>query len=365
MPDSKKNIGLVLPAGGARAAYQVGVLRYCATAFPEFRPRIFTGVSAGSINACFLAQGDPFPAATKELYELWTKLQFDQVLRTNFQSVFSMTSRWMYDMFISKITRKLLLKSLLDASPLAHTLLSHIHFWKVTRALRHGLIDGLSVSCTNYHDGSTAIFYDSKEDIKPWIREQRKAIRTAIRMRHIMASCSIPILFEPIRIGDFLYGDGSLRYNFPFGPAIHLGATHLFAVGIRCPKPENVLGVKPDHVSIGFVAGAVMNSIFLDSIDADYENVCRLNFAADGINVKRTPATLIRPSRDLGAMAKDHFEEVPFHFRQVLRSLANPEELGDLLSYLMFSPQYINTLLELGKKDGEANHDLIANWLKS
>ncbi len=365
MSQPTPQIGLVLPAGGARAAYQVGVLRYCATAFPEFRPKIFTGISAGSINACFLAQGDPFPASTKELYELWTKLQFDQVLRTNFQSVFSMTSRWLYDMFISKVTRKLLLKSLLDASPLAHTLLSHIHFWKITRALRNGLVDGLAVSCTNYHDGSTAIFYDSKDPIIPWVREQRKAIRTSIRMRHIMASCSIPILFEPIRIGDYLYGDGSLRFNFPFGPAIHLGATHLFAVGIRCPKPENALGIKPDHVSLGFVAGAVMNSIFLDSIDADYENVVRTNLAADGISVKKTPALLIRPSRDLGAMAKDHIDEVPFHFRQVLKSLANPEELGDLLSYLMFSPQYIKVLLELGMKDGEKNHQLIADWLKS
>lgn len=357
MPASNapRKIGLVLPAGGARAAYQVGVLRYMGEAFPEFQPKIFTGISAGSINACFLAQGVPFPQASRELYGLWENLRFQEVMQTNFGSLSRMLGRWLYDMFFSKVTRKLLLKSLLDASPLAHTLLSHIYFWKISRAIRAGLVEGLSISATNYHDGTTTVFFDSTDPIAPWSREQRRAVRTSIRMRHIMASCSIPILFEPIRIGDFLYGDGSLRFNFPFSPAIHLGATHLFAVGIRCPLPQNPLGFRPDHVGMGFVAGAVLNSIFLDSIDADYENVLRTNDAAQGGVglVRKLPTRLVRPSQDLGSLAKHFFNEVPFHFRQLLRSTAPPEELGDLLSYLMFSPGYLKALLELGMKDAE------------
>ena len=181
----------MLPAGGARAAYQVGVLKYLAEAFPEFKPKIFSGISAGSINACFLAQGAPIQASTAELFELWRNLEFKDVIHTNFKSLFSMSSRWLYDMFISKVTRRLLLKSLLDATPLSQTLLGHIHFWKISRAIRSREVLGLSVSATNYHDGSTTIFFDSSDPVAPWFREQRKAVRTTIRMRHIMASCSI------------------------------------------------------------------------------------------------------------------------------------------------------------------------------
>ena len=362
-PTNNDKLGFVLPAGGARAAYQVGVLRYIGENFPELSPKIYTGISAGSINACFLAQGQPFQKSSTQLYELWSKLEFNQVLRTNFNSLFSMSSRWLYDMFVSKVTQKLLLKSLLDASPLAHTLLSHIHFWKISRAIRAGLIDGLSVSTTNYHNGNTTIFFDSHKELPIWVRETRKAVRSQIHLRHVMASCSIPILFEPVRIGDFLYGDGSLRFNFPFSPAIHLGATKTLAIGIRCPAPQDPLGFRPDHVGMGFVAGAVLNSIFLDSIEADYENLMRNNRIADGIHVRKVPALLLRPSQDLGALSVNFLNEVPFHFRQFLKSTASPRELGDLLSYLMFSPGYIKTLLELGMKDAAQAKKTIESFL--
>jgi NTE family protein len=362
-PAPQRKFGLVLPAGGARAAYQVGVIRYIAKNFPEFKPTIFTGISAGSINACYLAQGEPFPLAAQQLGHLWQRLEFNQVIRTNFKSIFSMGTRWMYDMFLSKVTRKLLLKSLLDASPLAATLLAHIHFWKISRAIRSGAVDGLAVTATNYHDGTTTVFFDSNQPITPWRREQRYSIRTAIRMRHIMASCSIPILFEPVRIGDFLYGDGALRFNFPFSPSIHLGATDILAIGIRCPTPENNLGFRPDHVGLGFVAGSVLNSIFLDSIESDYETMNRLNASLDKNTFRQINSTLLRPSRDLGGLAKHFFNEVPYHFRQLLRSTANPDELGDLLSYLMFSPGYVNALMDLGMEDAAKQHSQIEAFL--
>jgi NTE family protein len=362
-PLPNKQLAIVLPAGGARAAYQVGVLRYIGEAFPKIAPKIYCGISAGSINACFLAQGQPFDIGAKQLYELWSRLEFNQVLKTNFNSLFSMSSRWLYDMFISKVTQKLLLKSLLDASPLSQTLLSHIHFWKISRAIRNGVIDGLAVSATNYHDGNTTIFFDSHRDLPVWIRETRRAVRSQIHLRHVMASCSIPLLFEPVRIGDFLFGDGSLRFNFPFSPAIHLGASHALAIGIRSPAPQNSLGFRPEHVSMGFVAGAVLNSIFLDSIEADYENMARNNRIADGIHIKKVPSLLLRPSQDLGALSADFLNEVPFHFRQFLKSTASPKELGDLLSYLMFSPGYINRLLELGMKDAEREKETLEKFL--
>lgn len=238
MKNSPPRLGLILSAGGARAAYQVGVLQSVAETVPEFRPVIFAGTSAGSINATFLAQGDPTREATAHLASLWANLEFNQVLAANFSSLFSMGTRWMSDLFFSKVTKKLLLKSLLDASPLAKTLLANLHFWKISRSLRTGTVKGIALSATKYQDGSTTIFFDSHEPILPWRREQRIAVRTPIRVKHIMASCSIPILFEPVRVGKYLYGDGSLRFSFPFSPAIKLGATKLFAVGIRTGVPQ-------------------------------------------------------------------------------------------------------------------------------
>jgi NTE family protein len=185
---SQHGSAIVLPAGGARAAYQVGALSFIAKRFPDYRPKIFCGVSAGSINACFLAQGLPFPQSTAELYELWSRLTFEHVLKTQFQTMFRVFLRWGSDLFLSRYTHKLLLRSLLDASPLAVTLVNHIHFSRISRALRNGNILGLSVTATNYKEGKTTVFFDSADPIAEWHREQRVARRTTIRIKHIMAS---------------------------------------------------------------------------------------------------------------------------------------------------------------------------------
>jgi len=354
--------GLVLSAGGARAAYQVGVLKYIGETYPQFSPTIFAGVSSGSINASFLAQGRPFPEASLKLYELWYSLSFEQVLQTNFGTLFSMLNRWVYDLFISKMTKKLLLTSLLDAAPLAQTILTHTHFWKINRSIREGKVHGLAVSTTNYHTGTTTIFFDSHDQDLGWERAYRVGVRTPIKLKHIMASCSIPILFEPVRIGDYFYGDGALRFNFPFSPAIKLGAKKILAVGIRCPKPVSATTSRPEQARLGFIAGAVLNSIFLDSIDLDYENLLRIN-RFKSKDTTSVDAFLIRPSQDLGSLAKGHIEEVPFHLRQILKSTANPDELGDLLSYLMFSPSYIRKLLALGEQDAKAQKDTIQAFI--
>ncbi len=356
--------GLVLAAGSARAAFQAGVLRYVAENFPDFKPRVFTGISAGSINACYLAQGEPFPESAVALYKLWENLTFDQVFRTNFRSIASMGLRWVYDLFISKITQKVLLKSLLDASPLAMTLLNNIHFWKMSKAVQLGLVDGVSVTATNYYNGCSTVFYDSHTAVPPWFREQRRSEKTNIRARHIMASCSIPLLFPPIRVGNSLYGDGSLRFNFPFSPALRLGATHILAISIRPNKPEGKqVAPNPDHIGMGYIAGAVLNSIFSDSVEQDYENVCRINKFL-GKEDRKVYPFLIRPSQDPSEIAKHFRKEIPFHFRQIIASTSGPDESGDLLSYLMFSPGYIRALLELGYSDAGKQHDAIAEALK-
>jgi len=350
-------IGLVLPAGGARAAYQVGVLKYIGENF-TLTPRVLTGVSAGSINSCFLSQGEPFTQATQKLYELWSKLEYSQVMRVQFQSMMRLGVRILYDLFLSKFSKRRMLRSLIDATPLSLTLLEHIHFWKITRALRSGKLDGVAVTATNYSEGTATVFFDSRLPIQPWTRERRIAVRTSIRVRHIIASCSIPILFEPIKIGDYLYGDGSLRFNYPFSPALHLGATHILAISHRC---ESRVAPPPvaHNMGLGFIAGSVLNSLFQESLEFDYENICRINTREKNVDGQKLKVCFLRASRDLGDVAKDFYSEIPFHFRQVLGSTANKEDLGDLMSYLLFSPGYVNALMDLGYKDDKNQKDII------
>ncbi len=378
----KKSLGLVLSAGGARAAYQVGVLRYLAHELKDFSPKIFTGISAGSINASFLAQGKPPDAATDALYHLWANIDFNQVFKTNFRSVFFVMGRLLYDLFLSKVTRRLLLKSFLDATPLAQTLVSNIDFTQIARGIHNKLVDGVAISATNYQLSSTTIFFDSARDIKPWHRENRTAVRSHIKPRHILASCSIPLVFEPVRIGRHFYGDGSLRFSFPLSPAIHLGATHLLGLSIHpeiapaspgdwgsesLAPPSSGASPSMDWISMGFVAGCVLNSIFMESLEADFENLQRMNEATSGLGMTRKiPALLLRPSQDLGVIAQAYLNEVPFHFRQLLKGFSlKATDMGDLLSYLMFSPGYVRALLALGEKDAERRRGEVAQFLAS
>lgn len=363
-----RKLALILSAGGARAAYQVGVLKHLGTHLPNFDARIFTGISAGSINAAYLSQGQSVRESTQQMYKLWENLSYADVMRTNFQSFFSIFQRTVHDIFLSKFTKKHLLTSILNAAPLGHTLAKHISFPRITKAIRAGLVDGLAVSTTNYNTGENTVFFDSTEIIQPWKRQRRVAVRTNIRIRHIMASCSLPILFEPVRIGDHFYGDGALRFRFPLSPAIHLGASHILALGISPPNVSHeVAPTKQKSLSIGLVGGVVLNSIFVDSLETDYEHLCRINQIADtSPHFRHVNVIMICPSQDLGDLAKDHIEEVPFHFRHLLKATAMSDtELGDLTSYLMFTNGYIMALMDLGEKDAASEHDRIEKFLSS
>ncbi len=365
-PKSKK-LGLVLTAGGARAAYQVGVLRHLGrNAGPCFRPKVFTGISAGSINAAYLAQGQPILEATARMYDLWWNLKFEEVMKTNFKSFASLFPKLINDFFLSKITKRKMFNSVLDATPLSLTLLKHIHFSRISKSIESGIVEGLAVSTTNYNTGENTVFFDSTEERKVVRRKRRISIRTPIRIRHIMASCSIPILFEPVRIGHWFYGDGAMRFRFPLSPAIHLGANQLLAIGVTT-SPESVTPTPAPatRLSTGLVAGAVLNSIFVDSLEMDYEYMMRLNEVADrNPAVKHIDFSLIRPSMDLGDVAQQFVDELPFHFRQLIKGSAGSKaELGDLLSYLMFTRNYLHALMELGEKDAAAQHDRIISFL--
>lgn len=360
------NIGLILSAGGARAAYQVGAIRAIARQCPEFNPKIFCGISAGSINSSYLAQGEPIVHAADNLYELWANLSTENVFKTNFRSVFAVTMKIFNDLFISKVTKRLTFHSILDATPLAETLITNIRFPKIANALADGIVQGIAVTATNYHTGNATVFYDTHKPVPPWHRLHRQAISSPIRIRHIMASCSLPILFEPVKIGEYLYGDGTIRFSNPFSPAIHMGASHIVAIGTSCPTQVTPGPVDPSY-SMGFVAGSVLNSIFLDSLEPDFAMLLRFNeIAQTSPAIRYLNVKLLQPSLNPGVIAKEYFEELPFNFRQLIKTAAiTPEDAADLISYLMFTKGYIGALLKLGEEDGARHAEDIKKLLNS
>jgi NTE family protein len=344
---------IVLSAGGARAAYQVGVLRRIAERAPDFQPTIFSGVSAGSINACFLAQGEPFAETTRRMEELWLELKSEDVFRTNFPSLSRAILRWVTDLFFARVTNRILLRSLLDATPLASTLGSRIPFAKVHRAIREGRVEGLSVTATDYRTGASVIFFDSTRKIPAWVRRHRQGIPGPVHLKHVLASCSLPVLFEPVKIGDRWYGDGSIRFSFPLSPAINMGAKRILAIGTQ---PHGTEAPAAEAATMGYVAGAVLHCLFQDSLETDIELLETINAAAPE---KHIATAVLRPSIDPARLASEHLGELPFHFRQLLRTTAKRGDLGGLASYLLFSKPYLSALIELGRTDVDASwHDL-------
>lgn len=348
---------VVLSAGGARAAYQVGVLRRIAERAPSFQPTIFSGVSAGSINACFLAQGDPFDDVTRRMEEMWRSLNSEDVFKANFPSLSRAIFRWVTDLFFARVTDRILLRSLLDATPLATTLASRVPFAKVHRAVRDGKVQGLSVTATDYRTGGSVIFFDSHREIAAWHRRHRKGVPGAVHLKHVLASCALPVLFEPVKIGDRWFGDGSIRFSFPLSPAINMGARKILAIGTQ---PDDTQTPSAEAATMGYVAGAVLHCLFQDSLETDIELLETINQAAPD---RRIETAVIRPSVDPAKIAGDHLSELPFHFRQLLRTTAKRGDLGGLASYLLFSNKYLGDLIALGRNDVDRDWDKIAPLL--
>jgi len=345
---------IVLSAGGARAAYQVGVLRRIAERAPNFNPTIFSGVSAGSINACFLAQGGGFDDTTRRMEELWRSLKSEDVFKANFPSLSRAIFRWVTDLFFARVTDRILLRSLLDASPLATTLGSRVPFAKIHRAISEGTIQGLSVTATDYRTGSSVIFFDSANKTPGWVRRHRAGVPGAVHLKHLLASCALPVLFEPVRIADRWYGDGSIRFSFPLSPAINMGAKKILAIGTQ---PDGTETRNAEAATMGYVAGAVLHCLFQDSLETDIELLETINTVAPD---KRIETVNLRPSIDPAMLASEHLSELPVHFRRLLRTTAKRGDLGGLASYLLFGEKYIDALIKLGRADADAQWEKIA-----
>jgi NTE family protein len=369
---------LVLSGGGARGAYQAGVLNATseiASRLGQKRPfDIFTGASAGAINASFLAsQADNFLQATENLVNLWGTLDADQVFKSDPLSLGRIGFKWMRDLPLGGMTGFSPGPSLLETAPLRELLQNNLDFAKIQSHIQSGVLKALAVTAVDYHSSMAATFIQGADDLNMWVRSRRFSERAVIHTEHIMASSAIPLLFPPIEINERHYGDGCLRNQAPLSPAIHLGAEKILVVGVRrhtdieAPKRKSA----PPPPSLGRVINTLLNAVLLDNIELDVDRLKKINDFMGKIprelhaqlNFRKIESVWVHPSIDIGQLAYDHAHKLPRFIRYLLRGLGPSEDSKEIISYLLFDPVFCQKLMDAGYEDAMAKKDEIERLL--
>ncbi len=392
----KRRVAMILSGGGARGAYEVGVLSYI---FDELTrilgapPKIdiLCGTSVGAINACFLAAhlGDPV-LGLRRLVDLWSDLELTRVLGFGIRQVVTLP--------------RVLLggaegSGLFDVRPMAELVQREISWRAVSRCLRKHMVRALTVSCTEVSTGRTVVFMQTSPDLTiPPAAPPRTLFRAnRIGPQHALASAAIPLLFPPVRIDDELYLDGGLRQNTPIAPALRLGATHIFAIGSSREIKGRVVREAGHHEGprapgAAFLLGKVLNAFLLDHIDVDIELLTRINDVLvdgtrafgpgftealsaeatkrDAQDYRFVHCMRVRPSEDIGRLANDHLKRGRLRGDPILtRRLFNLLDLGvedeaDLASYLLFDGPFCRRLIEMGRADAQARRDDLLEFFR-
>jgi NTE family protein len=383
----KTQIGLVMTGGGARGAYQAGVLKRIGE-IKRVRARgnpfpIIGAASAGAINGAALAAGsDNFPLVTTVIARLWSGLRPSDIFRCDVFSQAANSLSWILDLSFGAVLGGGHAHSLIDATPLRHFLSTHLHCDRIDANIKKGHLYALAISATNYTSGKSYLFIQGKEGHPMWSRSRRVTLATAITVDHVCASAAIPLVFQPVRLqtaqGTAFFGDGCVRLQQPLSPVIRLGANKIMAIGVRCENLEHQkeTGDRGDP-SVAQVMGVLLNAIFLDHLATDIEHLERLNqlladgdISQSGIEgcEKMRPLTslLITPSVDLSRLAQQHQKDMPNLIQYFVSSLGrDAASCSDLMSYLLFTSKYTNALIEIGYSDASKRIDEIESFLYS
>lgn len=381
----RQSTALVMMGGGARAAYQAGVLSgiakiatrhglgHCPAPFG-----IIAGTSAGAINGAGLASGaGDFRTAADTLAALWHSLHADDVYRTDVVQMGVSGARWLSSLAFGWITRKAP-RALFDNAPLGSFLTELFEPGRVQASLDSGALNAFAVTALSYSTGRHVTFYQSHRRIHPWQRNQRIAVEAAIGVDHLLASASIPFLFPamPLEIEGHheWFGDGTMRQMSPLSPAIHLGASRILAIGAASRRRPGWFDTVPSggYPSLAQVGGQALASIFLDGLQADIERLMHINrllsrmpeMANDAEGWRPVEVMTISPSEPIEAIAAEHLHRLPRTVRALLSPLGGTEARGAAFaSYLLFEPEFTQALLALGEHDAATQADEIAAFL--
>jgi NTE family protein len=371
-PDGGPRVALVLPGGGARSAYQVGVLKAIAGWYPPGSPlpfRILCGTSAGAINAAVLAaRAGDVAAATADLARVWGGFRIGQVFRAGTLDML----RSGLHLFTSLLTGGWLLpmpRALLDNSPLRALLSRRIDFGALHRTVAAGLPDAVAVTATSLTGAESVTFVETSRRFESWERASRRGVATELGLDHLMASAAIPLLFPPVPMAGGWFNDGASRQTTPLAPAIHAGADRILVIGVRHPGRARAEGQRPPNMAEQF--GFMLDALFMEGLQADLERLNRVNaLLAHGrpgpppFGMRHVETLLVQPEEDPAESAIGARAATPAALRALLRVLgARGPRGGRLLSYLLFESDYTGRLIEAGERDANRRRAEIADFL--
>jgi len=372
--------GLVLTGGGARAAYQVGVLKaiaklivksHCGNPFP-----IITGTSAGAINATVLASYAHAPAVgIRSLEKVWQNFSVDQVFRSDFRGIVRNAGRWTKSLFVHDYHKRRQL-SLLNNNPLKDLLARVIHYDNIQKMIDAKHLDAICITASGYTTGQSVSFFQGRSDLIGWKRHRRIGCKANIERKHLLASSAIPLVFPAVKVNREFFGDGSVRFLSPLSPAIHLGAERILVVGVDPIKEERER--RPNDLfypTTADIAGHVLDSVFVDSLDSDIERTGRINETLKLIpeeirnketNLRPIEILSISPSQNLSELSGKYFHTLPKIVKFFFRRIGIDDDEGStVLSYLLFESLYTQELINLGFNDAMDMSDSIVQFFES
>jgi NTE family protein len=356
---------LVLPGGGARGAFQAGVLKALAELLPRDQPNpfpIISGTSAGAVNSVVLAsRAQHFRSAVAELERVWGHFHCNQVYKTDHWTMLKSSTHWMAPLILGGWLVGTP-KSLLDNTPLRKLLNRDLHLPRIRDAIDNGYLEAVAVTAAGYSSARSTTFFEATREREGWERTRRMGKRVELNLDHLMASIAVPMVFRPVCIGNEFFGDGAMRQATPLSPVVHLGADRILVIGIRDETGDKEPETPGEPPSFGQIAGYMLDTLFMDGLYSDLERITRINELLDSVpdrtidigdtTMRPIDTMLIVPSEDLRELAHKHRAELPFAIRVLLRGVGSgsPGE-NRLLSFLLFEQAYTRELIRLGYRD--------------
>jgi NTE family protein len=374
------NLALMLGGGGARGAYQAGVLRGIAARFPHLTFPILSGISAGAVNTIHLAaHAGPLTEAADDLISLWMRLRPELVYDVRSGPLMWNAFNWGARLLSGGIGRgREPMRGMVETDPLRKFLENALDrapdgtLPGIRRNIDRGILKAVALSATSYSTGQSVTWIEGR-NIELWQRPQRRTEPARLTVEHVMASSALPMLFPAVKVGDEWYGDGGVRLTAPLSPSLHLGATRILTISTKYQKTrsEADLPATAGYPPPAQVLGVLYNSVFLDLIDEDILRLRKVNQLlmnmppAKREKMRVVDIMVLRPSEDLGRMARKFEPRLPPFFRYLTRGLGTTKTASpDLISLILFQNDYLKALIDLGEKDALAHGDAIQRFLE-